>query len=139
MKLRWIALVAAAALIVLAFVAASRVADTREGLIAEIVTLLAGGSGVSLGIYGLAARDRPASPPRRPPGDGRLRQRMFQPSRNPRTDLAFGVVGIGLAVFLLVGLGLSGGLGLAGLGLMVLSPMVAGSVYLCWRSLRTNQ
>src|SRR5262249_60638938 len=57
---RWLALAAGIALVVLAAGAVTRVADTREGLIAEIVTLFAGGAGVVLLIYGLAARPRPA-------------------------------------------------------------------------------
>src|SRR5438046_4888515 len=49
------------ALVALAFAAATRVSDSREGLIAEIITLLGGLAGVSLLIYGLAARRRPSS------------------------------------------------------------------------------
>ena len=40
--MRRAALVAGAGLVIVAFGAATRVADTREGLIAEVVTLLAG-------------------------------------------------------------------------------------------------
>src|SRR5690349_7637472 len=41
-EMRRFALVAGTALVILAFAAATRVADTREGLIAEVVTLLTG-------------------------------------------------------------------------------------------------
>ncbi|HKW60339.1 MAG TPA: hypothetical protein VJR46_11370, partial [Candidatus Dormibacteraeota bacterium] len=62
--MRWIALVAGVALVALAAGAVTRVADTREGLVAEVVTLLAALAGVSLLIYGLAARPRPPKPER---------------------------------------------------------------------------
>ena len=51
--MRWVSLGAGIALTVLAFAAATRVADTREGLIAEVITLLAGLAGISLLLYGL--------------------------------------------------------------------------------------
>src|SRR5258707_14326041 len=53
--MRWAALGAGVILVVVAFLAGSRVADTREGLIYEVVTLLAGLAGVSLLLYGLVA------------------------------------------------------------------------------------
>src|SRR2546422_772800 len=56
--MRWAALVLGVALVVIAFAAATRVSDTREGLLAEVVTLLGGLAGVSLLLYGLAARRR---------------------------------------------------------------------------------
>lgn len=131
MRFRWTALVAGVALIVLAFAAATRVADTREGLIAEVITLLAGGAGLSLATYAFAARKRPPAPA--PP----VRER--RPPREPSPkDLALGAGGIVLALILLTGLAISGGLLWAGLGLLLLLPMLAGSVYLCWRSLRAN-
>ena len=55
------------ALVAIAFIAASNVADTREGLIAEVVTLFSGLVGVLLLLYGLvpkrAAGARDAAPP----------------------------------------------------------------------------
>ena len=45
---------------------------------------------------------------------------------------------IRLAVLLVAGLAISGGLLLAGFGLALLLPMIAGSVYLCVRFLRAN-
>lgn len=133
MKARWIALVVGIALIVLAFAAATRVADTREGLVAEVITLLAGLAGLGLGSYAFFARDHPAATrPMRPP-----RPTPLQRSGSPR-DLALGAGGIGLSIVLLAGLGISGGFLWAGLGFLLLLPMLAGSVYLCWRSLRAN-
>src|SRR5438552_9047082 len=56
--MRRISLVAGAALVILAFGAATRVSDTREGLIAEVVTLLGGLAGVGVLVYGLTVRRR---------------------------------------------------------------------------------
>ena len=132
--MRWLALVAGGALVALAFAAATQVADTREGLVAEVVTLLGGASGIGLLIYAFAARPRPdgVSAPPRGPGT--------TPVSKPRSnrDLALGAGGIGLAILLLVGLAVSGGPLLAGFGLALLLPMLAGSVYLCLRFLRAS-
>lgn len=127
------AIVASAALIVLAFAAATRVADTREGLIAEVITLLAGAAGLTLGTYAYAARKRPAPPEHRDAN----RPIRTGPNSPPR-DLALGAVGIGLSIVLLAGLGISGGFLWAGLGFLLLLPMLSGSVYLCWRALKPN-
>ncbi len=122
------------ALVALAFAAATRVADTREGLVAEIITLLGGMAGVVLLIYGLAARRRavPASSPSPQAAAPRP-----APSRS-RRDLLLGAGGIVLAVILLSGLGASGGFWWAAIGAVLLLPMVAGSVYLCLRFLRAR-
>lgn len=131
--MRWLALVAGIALVALAFGAGSRVADTREGLIAEVITLLAGLSGVALLIYGLVARPRaPAAPPRLATGS--------TPAERARSarDLLVGAGGIVLALALLTGLAVSGGALWAGFGLVLLLPMLAGSVYLCVRYLRAS-
>jgi hypothetical protein len=120
------------ALVALAFGAATRVADTREGLVAEIVTLLAGLGGVSLLIYGLAARKRPAGPAiAMKPASGQIRRRSNR-------DLLLGSGGVGLALVLLSGLAYSGGVLWAGLGLALMLPMLAGSVYLCFRYFRSE-
>ena len=58
---RWIAAFAGLALVAIAFIAASHVADTREGLIAEVVTLFAGLVGVLLLLYGLVPKRAAAS------------------------------------------------------------------------------
>lgn len=131
--MRRLALVAGIALVALAFGAGSRVADTREGLIAEVITLLAGLAGVALLIYGLVARPRaPAGPPRL--------ETSSTPAEHARSvrDLLVGAGGIVLALALLTGLALSGGALWAGFGLVLLLPMFAGSVYLCVRYLRAS-
>jgi hypothetical protein len=130
--LRWLALAAGAIFIVLAFAAATRVVDTREGLVAEIVTLLAGVAGISLLTYAFAARDRPMRAQPAPSSAA--------PSRHPRVtrDLLLGSAGIVTALVLLTGLAVSGGLLWAGFGLVILLPMLAGSVYLCVRYLRAS-
>jgi hypothetical protein len=129
--MRRFALVAGVALVIVAFGAATRVADTREGLIAEVVTLLAGGAGVGALIYGLAARQgAPAS---------RRIARSPRPVR-PRTasDLLFGAGGVVLSAVLVAGLAITGGPLSAVFGLALLLPMIAGCVYLCVRFLRAN-
>ena len=123
---RWIAVLAGLALVAIAFIAASHVADTREGLIAEVVTLFAGLVGVLLLLYGLvpkrstAARDAtPASPSSR---------RVGPRSAN---DLLLGSTGLLVAAVLLSGLVMSGGWQWAVIGALLLLPMIAGCVYLC--------
>jgi hypothetical protein len=129
--MRRFALVAGVALVIVAFAAATRVADTREGLIAEIVTLLAGVAGVSALIYGLASRQ--GAPGREPVA------RAPRPVR-PRatTDLLLGAGGVTLAAILVTGLGITGGPLPAAFGLALLLPMIAGCVYLFVRFLRAS-
>jgi hypothetical protein len=129
--MRRFAVVAGVALVIVAFIAATRVADSREGLIAEVVTLLAGVAGVGFLIYGLAARPRtPTSEPvTRAP-------RAMQPRTN--RDLLVGAGGVALSAILVIGLGVSGGPLSALFGLVLLLPMIAGCVYLCVRFLRAN-
>jgi len=123
------------ALVVLAFAAGTRVADTREGLIAEVVTLLGGLAGISLLLYGLFAGAGRATAPRpratlEPSARARVR---------PLRELLTGAGGIVLAILLVFGLAISGGLQWAALGSALLLPMVAGSVYLCIRFLRAPE
>jgi disulfide bond formation protein DsbB len=129
---RWLSLVVGFGLVVIAFAAASHVADTREGLIAEVITLLAGLVGVSLVLYGLLAGARPAA-----------RQSVPQarsPARTPSTrDLTIGAAGLVLSVVLIGGLAVSAGWQWAALGCVMLSPMIAGSAFLCVRFLRARQ
>lgn len=131
--MRWFALVAGVALLVVAFAAAGRVADTRQGLIAEVITLLAGASGISLATYGLAARKRPGQT-RQPRSSARPSGAVARSSR----DLALGAGGIVLVLVLVTGLALSGGPLWASFGLLLLLPMVAGSVYLIRRYFRAS-
>ena len=134
--MRWIALVAAAVLLVLAFAAAGRVTDSREGLVAEIVTLLAGAAGFVLLIYAFAARKRsaPLSPSASSASKGVTRTAYARSSR----DLVLGGSGIALAVILVGGLAFSGGPLWAGFGVAILLPMLGGSIYLCVRYLRAS-
>jgi hypothetical protein len=129
---RLLSLVAGAGLIVIAFAAATFVADTREGLIAEVVTLMAGLVGVSLLLYGLLAGARAASrPPISPVG---------RPARAPSSrEFTIGAAGLGLAVILIGGLAVSAGWQWAALGSVMLLPMIAGSAFLCGRFLRARQ
>ena len=132
--MRWFSLVAGAALVVLAFAAVTRVSDTREGLIAEVITLLGGLAGIGLLVYGLTARrtsaGRPSSMPRP--------ELRATPRPRATRDLVLGAGGIGLALILLGGLAVSGGALWAGFGLALMLPMIAGSVYLCVRFLRSR-
>jgi hypothetical protein len=129
--MRRFALGTGAALVIVAFAAATRVADTREGLIAEVVTLLAGVAGVGALIYGLAARQATTTNQRV--------GRALRPMR-PRTrgDLLIGAGGVTLSAILVVGLAITGGPLSAAFGLVLLLPMIAGCVYLCVRFLRAN-
>jgi len=132
--MRWLSVIAGVALLALAIAAVTRVADTREGLVAEIVTLLGALAGVSLLIYGLTARPRPqVAAPTRP---GPL---LATPRGRSSRDLLLGAAGIALALILLGGLAISGGLLWAAFGLALLFPMVAGCVYLCLRYLRASR
>ncbi len=127
--MRWLSLVAGIAFVALAFGAATRVTDTRDGLIAEVVTLFSGLAGVSLVLYGLFARARPASSPG-------MATAARPPDQPPSArELAIGVGGLGLAAILLGGLLLSAGWQWAALGFVILLPMIAGSAFLCGRFL----
>jgi hypothetical protein len=129
---RLLSLVAGAGLIVIAFAAATFVADTREGLIAEVITLMAGLVGVSLLLYGLLAGARPA--PR--PSVSRAPEIARAPSSK---ELTIGAAGLVLAVILIGGLAVSAGWQWAALGSVMLLPMIAGSAFLCIRFLRARQ
>jgi hypothetical protein len=130
---RWLALAAGAALVAIAFLAGSRVADTREGLISEVIALFAGLAGVLLILYGWVAANfrAPAAGVQPPP---RTQSADLVRSAN---DLLVGSSGLVIAGILIVGIVLSAGLLWAALGLVLLMPMVIGSAYLCWRFLRS--
>ncbi|HET7467006.1 MAG TPA: hypothetical protein VFL29_10075 [Candidatus Dormibacteraeota bacterium] len=123
---RWIAALAGLAFVVVAFGAASRVADTREGLIAEVVTLFAGLAGVLLLLYGLVPKraNRSSTPA--------FATKSRAPA-GPRSanDLLLGSAGLLVAAVLLAGLVMSGGWQWALVGGLLLLPMIAGCVYLC--------
>ena len=122
--MRRIIFVAAGLLLVtLAFIEAAQVADTRDGLIAEVITLFSGLGGVSLLLYGLVPRRRDTRPTQ-PVQQERPR------TRRTANDLLLGAGGVVLAVALLSGLAYSGGWGWAALGGVLLVPMTAGSAYL---------
>ena len=134
--IRWVALGSGVALIAISVIAFTKVADTREGQIAEVVTLLAFGIGFVLLIYAFAARQRPTS------ASSVAREQTRHggtsvPRGSPR-DLALGAAGVVVSAVLVTGLAVTGGLLWAGLGFVILLPMLAGSVYLCWRSLKAN-
>ena len=132
--MRWLALAAGAALVAIALVAGSRVADTREGLLFEVIALLAGLSGVSLLIYGWVAGARAQ-------GDRRFSPGTPPPAVQIRSanELLIGGGGLVIAAVLVVGIGISAGLLWALMGLVLLLPMVIGCVYLCLRFLRAPQ
>jgi hypothetical protein len=134
--LRWLSLGAGVALVAVAFAAATRVADTREGLISEVITLLAGLVGISLILYGLFASTRPSGAAAQAAVPTRTEKQQTVPTANA---LVIGGGGIVLAAVLLTGLAISGGVLWAGLGLILLLPMVAGSAYLCVRFLRSPE
>lgn len=133
--MRWLSLVAGAGLIAIAFGAATFVADTREGLIAEVVTLMAGLFGVSFLLYGLLARTRHAPRPAPRPAVAITPAYRAPSSR----EFTIGAAGLGLAVILIGGLAVSAGWQWAALGSVMLSPMIAGSAFLCGRFLRARQ
>jgi hypothetical protein len=125
--LRWPALGAGVVLVAAAFAAATRVADTREGLIYEVVTLLAGLAGVGLLLYGLVAtfsRPRPALDP--PPVVTSAAERVHNAG-----ELLVGAGGLLLAATLLAGIAATAGGWWALLGSVLLLPMIAGCIYLC--------
>jgi hypothetical protein len=132
---RWLALAAGGALVAIAFLAGSRVADTREGLISEVIALFSGLAGVLLILYGWVAASirAPAAGVQPPP---RTQAADLVRSAN---DLLVGSSGLVIAAILIVGIVLSAGLLWAALGLVLLMPMVIGSAYLCWRFLRSPQ
>jgi hypothetical protein len=122
---RAVAIVAGLVLIAIAFFAATDVADTREGLMAEIVTLLAGLAGVGVLLYGLVPKrpHSPAAPAKPSPAAAATGARSAN-------DLVVGGGGLVLAVILVGGLLFSGGWQWALVGAVLLLPMIAGCVYL---------
>jgi hypothetical protein len=130
---RWLALVLGAVLITIAFVAAGRVADTREGLLSEVVALLAGLVGVLLVLYAWVSGSRPQPGTRPTPGA------TATVKIRSATELLAGVVGFVIAVGLIVGVALSAGGLWVVMAVVLLLPMILGSAYLCMRFLRAPQ
>lgn len=130
--MRWLALAAGAVLVAIAFFAGGRVADTREGLIFEVIALLSGLAGVSLILYGwvaAAARAHTGSP----------RQPVPLPSPvqiRSANELLVGSGGLVIAAVLVIGIRLSAGILWALMGMVLLLPMVIGGAYLCLRFFR---
>jgi len=129
--MRWVSIGTGVVLIVVAFAAATLVADTREGLIAEVIMLLGGLAGISFFLYGLVARTRRPVP-------ASLTKPVQPPAIRPAREFAMGGGGLFLAAILLSGLAISGGWQWAALGFVLLLPMIVGSAYLCARFLRAR-
>jgi Trk-type K+ transport system membrane component len=121
---RLISVAAGLLLVAVAFLAAAQVADTQQGLIAEVITLMSGLIGVLLLLYGLIPKRRTSgsATPRREKRPG--------PTLRSANDLLIGTAGLLLAIILIGGLVLSGGWGWAALGAVLMVPMVAGCAYL---------
>jgi len=128
---RWLALATGAMLVAVAFLAGSRVADTREGLVYEVIALLAGLAGVILILYGWVASTAraqtglPRPPVTSPPG-AQVRS---------ANDLLIGGGGLVITAILVTGIAISAGMLWAVLGLVLLLPMAIGCAYLCLRFL----
>ena len=130
--MRWLALGAGVSLITAAFVAGTRVADPREGLIYEVVALLAGLAGVSLLLYGLVAtlsRERPAL--QEPNARGSADEKVHNVA-----ELVLGASGLAVGAILLGGVTATAGVLWAALGSILLLPMIAGCAYLCFTFVR---
>jgi hypothetical protein len=131
---RWQALAAGAALIAIAFVAGSRIVDTREGLLYEVTALLAGLAGVCLVLYGWVSGSRPRLQSASPPA-----ARAAAVQSRSATDLLAGGAGLVIAAGLVAGIAFSAGAPWALMGLVLLLPMILGSAYLCLRFVRAPQ
>jgi hypothetical protein len=128
--------VAGVVLVAVAFFAAGRVADTREGLVFEVITLLAGLAGVCLVLYGLfATTGQTGTDPRAQ----MPLMRATPPQVRSANDLLIGGCGLLTATILIVGIGLSTGPLWALLGVVLLLPMVSGCAYLCFRFVRAPE
>ena len=130
--MRWPSLLAGVVALLVAFFAATRVADTREGLIYEVVTLLSALVGVILVLVGLFARAMRTSRVATSAAVGHA----AEPEIRSAGELLVGGGGLLVGLLLLIGLAVSAGPLWAGLGLALLLPMMTGCVYLCVRFVR---
>ena len=119
-------------LLILAIAAADRVSDTQQGQVFEVVALLAGLGGIGLLGFAFGFRPPPARRTTQPSGE------PAPPRPRSNRDLVLGAGGVLLAIILLTGLAISGGILWAGFGLALLLPMIGGSVYLCVRFVRAS-
>jgi hypothetical protein len=131
---RWLALVIGVALIAVAVVAGGRVADTREGLIAEVISLLTALVGVGLVLYVWMSGARP-----RPGNAAPAGAIAGAPQVRTATELLAGALGLLIAGTLIAGVVLSAGGLWTLMAVVLLLPMILGSAYLCIRFLRTPQ
>src|SRR5207249_1006112 len=100
----------------------------------EVVALLAGMAGVILLISALSLMRSPSAAVTSTPA-----VRAAQPPRRrSRNDIWLGTGGIALAIVLLAGLAMSAGFWWSVAGLVLLLPMILGSLYLCVRFLRAS-
>ncbi|HEV2033578.1 MAG TPA: hypothetical protein VGU71_05190 [Candidatus Dormibacteraeota bacterium] len=129
-------MVAGIVLVAVAFLAAGRVADTREGMVFEVITLLAGLAGVCLVLYGLFAStgQHGGAPSTRMPV-----VLATPPEVRSANDLLLGATGLLIAMVLIIGIALSTGPLWALLGVVLLLPMVTGCAYLCFRFIRAPE
>lgn len=126
--MRRAALVAGVVFIGAAFAAATRVANTREGLIFEVVTLFAGLAGVILLIYGLVTTlGHRALGSSGPPVSARPENRTHNAA-----ELLVGGSGLAVAAILLGGIAATAGVLWTLLGAIMLLPMIVGCAYLCF-------
>lgn len=130
--MRWAALGLGVVLIAGAFLAGARVADTREGLVYEVVALLAGLAGVSLVLYGLVVR---SGRPRAQVSQAQTTARVAEKVHNAG-ELVLGTCGLLVAAILVIGIGVSAGVLWALVGAILLLPMIVGSAYLCFNFAR---
>jgi hypothetical protein len=132
---RWLALASGAVLVAVAFLAGAGVADTRQGLVFEVIALLAGLAGVSLILYGWVAPAARAYPAR-PDQAVTLAAQVKIRSAN---ELLVGGGGLVVVAILVIGIGLSAGIGWSLMGMLLLLPMSIGCTYLCLRFFRAPQ
>lgn len=131
--MRWLSLGSSVLLIGMAFLAATRVADTREGLVYEVITLLSALAGVGLLLYVLVARPGRPRPTATAQALVRVRAADSVPSAN---ELVIGVAGLVVGALLVSGLAATAGPLWALIGLVALLPMIAGCAYMCYRFAR---